>query len=563
MAKVGQIIDEKYEVLKEIGKGGMSRVYLAMDIRLNKSWAIKEIQKSGVNDNNEHVEMSAIAEAHMIKALDHPSIVRITDIIEDENVIYIVEDFIEGETLLDILKREGAQPQERVIEWAIQLCEAFQYLHTREQPIIYRDMKPGNVMLSPEGNIKIIDFGIARKYKEENIEDTTCLGTKGYAAPEQFGGQGQTDARTDIYCLGATLYHLITGKNPSAPPYEMYPIRYWNAELSAGLEAIILKCTQNNPEDRYQNCEELLYALNHYEEYGAEYRAMQVNKVKKFSLFAGGALVFIILGVISLLIRMGINNADYDQNINAAKNAATPEEAIDYYKEAISVRSNAVPAYLGFLDSIKSDARFTVEEDATLKKLINKNIDQLRNEDEYANLAFELGKVYWYYFDYGKNDSSDNSATRMKSAIPWFEDALKYGNENDSFYGMAKAYADIGKFNRDITLNIQEASDKGKYAEYWKSIKDIVSYVENSNEDNEFVQLEVYRLVYSAIETYAKKFKADGVEQSELSSMFDNATNKISAINTTSDTTDDIKNNLLSRTSLVSQAITNAYRETK
>ena len=150
MAQVGQIIDGKYEILKEVGKGGMSRVYLAMDQRLNKQWAVKEIQKRGRDENNEYVIQSAIAEANLIKSLDHPSIVRITDIIENDDVIYIVEDYIEGETLASILKREGEQPQERVIEWAIQLCEALQYLHSRTPAIIYRDMKPGNVMLRPE-----------------------------------------------------------------------------------------------------------------------------------------------------------------------------------------------------------------------------------------------------------------------------------------------------------------------------------------------------------------------------------------------------------------------------
>ncbi len=195
------------------------------------------------------------------------------------NVIYIIEDYIEGETLGTILENNGAQPQELVIEWAMQICEALEYLHTRKPAIIYRDMKPANVMLKPDGNIKVIDFGIAREYKDQSLADTVSLGTKGYAAPEQFGGKGQTDARTDIYCLGVTLYHLLTGQNPCEPPYEIYPIRHWNPQLSAGLEAIIQKCTQLNPDDRYQSCAELLYALHHYEEYGAAYRAMQKSKL--------------------------------------------------------------------------------------------------------------------------------------------------------------------------------------------------------------------------------------------------------------------------------------------
>ena len=561
MAQVGQIIDGKYEILKEVGKGGMSRVYLAMDQRLNKQWAVKEIQKRGRDENNEYVIQSAIAEANLIKSLDHPSIVRITDIIENDDVIYIVEDYIEGETLASVLKREGEQPQERVIEWAIQLCEALQYLHSRTPAIIYRDMKPGNVMLRPEGTIKIIDFGIAREYKAENLEDTTCLGTRGYAAPEQFGGKGQTDARTDIYCLGATLYHLLTGKNPAQPPYEMYPIRYWNPELSAGLEAIILRCTQNNPRDRYNSCEELLYALQHYEEYSVEYRAMQMKKIKRFAFTAGLSVVFIILGIVSMVIRTSLNNQDYDQNIIKAENATDTKEALEYYKTAVDIKPNEPRTYFDIVDALKTDAAFTMEEDKYLKGLVNNNLEGLRNRDEYASLAFEIGKLYWYYYDYGKSEGTDNSATRMKSAIQWFDDAVSYGNENDEFYQMAKVYSEIGKFNRDITLNIQEASDKGKYASYWNNIKELVNYMNSSTDNNEFVQLEVCRLVYSSIETYARKLRADGVSQDDMISEFNLVTNMLNSMQTTSDTTEAIKRELMSRTSEVQSAINNAFRE--
>lgn len=248
MAIIGTLIEGKYEILKLIGKGGMSEVYLAMDKNLNKQWAVKEIKKRARDKNNEVVVQSAIAEANMMKKLDHPCLPRIVDIIDKEDVIYVVMDYIEGEPLNKVLERDGAQPQETVIEWAEELCGVLDYLHMQNPPIIYRDMKPANIMLQPNGNIKLIDFGIAREYKEHNLEDTVSLGTKGYAAPEQFGGKGQTDQRTDIYCLGVTLYHLVTGKNPCEPPYEIYPIRYWNPNLSSGLESIILKCTRINPE---------------------------------------------------------------------------------------------------------------------------------------------------------------------------------------------------------------------------------------------------------------------------------------------------------------------------
>lgn len=564
MAEVGQIIDGKYEILTLIGKGGMSKVYLARDQRLNKQWAVKEIQKSARDENDEAVSQSAIAEANMIKALDHPYIVRITDIIELDDVIFIVEDFVEGQTLGEILAEEGPQPQERVIRWAIQLCEALEYLHTREHPIIYRDMKPANVMLRTEGDnwdndkVKIIDFGIARTYKEDNIEDTKSLGTRGYAAPEQFGGQGQTDARTDIYCLGKTLYHLLTGKFP----YDnMDPIRSWNPTLDPGLEAIIEKCIQTKPEDRFQSCAELIYAFKHYGEYGAAYKNAQRKKLKKFMTLSVLAVAFTIVGSICLVARAGINNADYDQNVLQAQKAATAEEKISYYTRAIEIKPSELEPYFGMVEAMKEDASFNTEEYKALTKVITTNDGIIKSEERYPELAFEIGKLYWYYYDYGKSEGSDNQATRMKSAVDWFSDAIEYGDETGTYYQMAKVYKEIGEFNKEITTSVQEASDKGKYAEYWKNISDLLSYIDEQDDANEFVQLEIYKLTYSTIETYAKKLKSDGVSQQEMTGLYDRATGDIKALETTSDTTSDIKEELLSRTDAVGEAITNAYRE--
>ena len=241
MTEIGTVIDGKYEILREIGRGGMSIVYLAMDTHLNKQWAVKEIRKKGNGKNDEVVVNSLLAEANMMKKLDHPALPRIVDIIDNGITIYVVMDYIEGESLDKVLNEYGAQPEEQVIAWAEQLCEALEYLHSQKPPIIYRDMKPANVMLKPEGNIKIIDFGIAREYKEQKLSDTTVLGTKGYAPPEQYSGQ--TDARSDIFALGMTMHHLLTGIDPRSG--EAYaPVRMWNPQLSEGIELIINKCVE-------------------------------------------------------------------------------------------------------------------------------------------------------------------------------------------------------------------------------------------------------------------------------------------------------------------------------
>lgn len=561
MAKIGQIIDDKYEILTQIGRGGMSTVYLARDRRLNKQWAVKEIPKNARDKNNEVVVQSAIAEANMIKQLDHPSIVRIVDIIDNPDVIYIIEDYIEGETLNTLLEQSGAQPQELVIKWAMQICEALEYLHTRKPAIIYRDMKPSNVMLKPDDNIKIIDFGIAREYKEQNSADTVSLGTKGYAAPEQFGGKGQTDPRTDIYCLGVTLYHLVTGHSPCDPPYEIYPIRHWNPQLDPGLEAIIEKCTQLNPNDRYQSCAELLYALQHYQENGKLYRAKQKRKLTSFIVTAAACVLFSVVGVFALGMRTYTNNEDYKQNILQAEKAATADEKLQFYGKAAQIKPNEVDPYLGMVDAYKSDATFTVEEEKSFKTQINANLAGLREHDNYGDLAFEVGKLYWYYYDYGKTETSDNQVTRMKSAIDWFEDAAEYGGEASEHYLMSTIYGDIGKFNRDINLNIEEASDKGLYGPYWENIEELVTMLSESNDESEIIELEIYKLAMYSIENYARKFKADDVSKSDMTALFTTVKAAVTDVDTTSDKTEAIKNDIVARFDSVEAAIANAYRE--
>lgn len=557
MAIIGTIIDGKYEILKLIGKGGMSEVYLAMDKNLNKQWAVKEIRKRGRDKNNDVIVQSAIAEANMMKKLDHPCLPRIVDILDKDDVIYVIMDYIEGEPLNKVLEKYGAQPQENVIEWAEDLCGVLDYLHTQNPPIIYRDMKPANIMLQPNGTIKLIDFGIAREYKETNLEDTVSLGTKGYAAPEQFGGKGQTDQRTDIYCLGVTLYHLVTGKNPCEPPYEIYPIRYWNPELSAGLENIILKCTQLNPEDRYASCAELLYAIIHYEESDDAYRNKQKAKVGVFAGVAAAAFFSLLIGVSGQLLKNYVNTNDYEVNIQQAQKSASPEEKIEYYSKAIDVKPEEMDGYFGIIEAFKDDATFTIEEEAVFRRKINANLSILQQQTNYADLAFEIGKLYWYYYDYGRTDATDNQITRMKSAIQWFDDAYAYSDSNSDYYVIAQVYKEIGQFNRDVTLNVEEATDKGTYAPYFDNLKRMFEVA--AIEENEIVNLEAYRLCMYSLENYARKFKLDDIAQEELQEFYEEILKAVKALGTTTEKTDQMKDETLARADSAEQAITNAY----
>ena len=254
---MGKAFNDTYEIKSTIGKGGMSTVYLAEHKRLHTRWAVKEVRKQ------QGTKFDFLAESNILKRLQHPMLPRIVDIFEDRDFFYIVEDFVEGVTLDNLLKQQKRVSEAQGLQWFQDLCDVLRYLHSQQpHPIIYRDMKPSNIMIQPDGTLKLIDFGIAREYKQDSNADTTYIGTKGYAAPEQFG-RAQTDARTDIYSLGVTMYHLLTGKSPYEPPYQFVPARELVRDLSHGIEYILNKCIQSEPADRYQNVDELMADLEH------------------------------------------------------------------------------------------------------------------------------------------------------------------------------------------------------------------------------------------------------------------------------------------------------------
>ncbi|UFT99199.1 protein kinase [Radiobacillus kanasensis] len=401
MLNIGTVIDERYEILKEIGRGGMSVVYLAMDNRLNKSLVVKDIRKRG-NSNNELLINSLVVEANMLKKLDHGALPKIYDIIESEGDIYVVMDYIEGESLKEKLAKEETIPAKQVINWAKQLSDVLAYLHTRKpHPIIYRDMKPDNVMLTPDGKIKLIDFGIAREFKTESNTDTTNLGTKAYAAPEQISGQ-QTDARTDIYSLGVTLYTLITGKSLADPPFEIKPIRYWDPSLPEGLEHIIHKCTQLEPANRYQSCEELSFDLINIDRLTKGYKKKQV---KKISLFAIPFVLFLLSSTSAAFGYQGIQKEQFQDYMNIINDSSVAwiegdfSKSIEQLEKAIELDKQRSDAYINLLDLYINRE----ETDIGLSKV------EAYIKDEYGNIQKNdevLYKVGMTYFDVKKDYSS-------------------------------------------------------------------------------------------------------------------------------------------------------------
>lgn len=503
MLEIGSVIDGKYKILNVVGKGGMSVVYLAMNERANKQWAIKEVRKDGMQ-SFEVVKQNLVAETDLLKKLNHPHLPSIIDVIDCDDTFLIVMDYIEGNPLSKALETSGAQNQDDVIEWAKQLCDVLGYLHSRKPPIIYRDMKPSNVMLKPDGNVMLIDFGTAREFKYSSVADTTCLGTQGYAAPEQFGGHGQTDARTDIYCLGATMYHLVTGHNPATPPYEMYPIRQWNPMLSSGLEEIILKCTQRNPEDRYQSCAELLYALDHYKDLDIENKKVQSFKWKTF-LASFIMTIVMLVGTIGFSADLTVQTSStYESYIANGDSAVSQDAAEKYYLDAINVDPANPLAYQKLLERCTSDSKLSEDEYNTIKDAIYEHEDELKSKypSEYAdNVAYKLGQaLYFSYVPSSQKSESENfSMAGITVSQRWLDIAQKMGS-TEQIKHRAELLSSMSKAYQNMSGKSLEGDPVEEVKEYWNNLVEIASPNIAKDENNQIALL-IYRNVTSQIYT--------------------------------------------------------------
>lgn len=525
MTEIGTVIDGKYEILKEIGHGGMSTVYLAMDKRLNKQWAVKEIRKKGSGKNDEIVVNSLLAEANLMKRLDHPALPRIVDIIDNGVTIYVVMDYIEGESLDKILSEYGAQPEERVIEWAKQLCDALSYLHSQKPPIIYRDMKPANVMLKPEGNIKIIDFGIAREYKEQNLSDTTVLGTKGYAPPEQYSGQ--TDPRSDIFALGMTMHHLLTGIDPrSGEPYA--PVRQWNPELSEGIEIIIDRCVEPAAENRYQSCSDLLYDLEHPELITKGFKKKQKRKLISFIAALSLSVVLAVTGVGLDLAATSVNNNDYDVNIATSD----PEK----YFAAVEIYPERTDAYEKLIEYYKThDA---ANEDITkIGNTIEAHADVLDlTQPAVADLYYDMGKLYF-------SDYDGSFKSRAVNAQNFFAQASSAESANFDKKSIAACYDSICKFMTNQSTTTEHTLEE--YNQLFEEIDSSLSTVSQaSDSEANYDKISLYYVTMLLLNDQAEYMAGVGFERQRALDLMNTLNQNANGITSTLEYVNDLKDEI-------------------
>lgn len=249
---IGRIINEKYCITEKLGEGGSGEVYKAYHIHLKTPWALKIINSA---------DSTLRQELDIQKNLNHPAFPRLVDVIPENDETVLVFDFYEGPTVQKIITDKGRIDEHTAMLWAAQVIDALHYLHTCDsEPIIYRDLKPSNLIVLPENTIKIIDFGTVRLYKNNNNDDTVYLGTPGYAAPEQFG-LAQTDVRTDIYNFGMTMFHIVTGEHPSFCNESEIQDNLKHSGISDNFMNLILNCIARDPAQRYSSFDEIKKVL--------------------------------------------------------------------------------------------------------------------------------------------------------------------------------------------------------------------------------------------------------------------------------------------------------------
>jgi serine/threonine-protein kinase len=252
-----KLLKNRYEITGVLGKGGMGCVYKVADrSRRGKVLAVKELRTANQAPGKAAESLMLFqTEALILARLTHPNLPKVTDYFSRGGSHYIVMEYVHGRTLEHMLgARKGKPVDERLaLSWALQICRAMHFLSVQKpRPIVFRDLKPSNIMIDRTGRVKLIDFGIARFFKEDKAEDTYVYGTPGYAAPEQYG-TGQTDVRSDIFSLGATLHHCLTGRDPSQHPLDFPDLLLLNPGLNKGTAKIIRKALDQDAQRRYQS----------------------------------------------------------------------------------------------------------------------------------------------------------------------------------------------------------------------------------------------------------------------------------------------------------------------
>lgn len=446
---------DQYEILRELGRGGTSVVYLVKDKADGRNYAMKVLRNDdGKQELSEKKADHLSAEAEVLKALCidepgnvslHPGIPAYIECVCDGKGEFagFVMEYVEGRSLQKILDDGRSFTVREAAVAGLQLCGIMEQLHGQDSPMIFRDLKPANILVRPDGQFVLVDYGAVRKLRKSAGSDTMQLGTDGYAAPEQYGGWEQSDERTDIYGIGAVLHHMITGRPPLdtglRPLREILGAEGESRQLDE-MAKILLRCCMTAPSMRYSSCKELEKALRSVIRLRTRSRSRE-RGWKWFVLLVNTAAVCLGLAIVLAASAAGAETAEYCALIETAANETTLEEKKEVYQRAAALRPEDPEAYICFLRDLVEDCVITEGEKRALDDVLfarvsagglwgtaagnaEGNLERMRKKrpGDYAALQMELGKVYFACYEGGREAAKQCFRNALEEGGIWFGD---------------------------------------------------------------------------------------------------------------------------------------------
>ena len=488
---LGTILDGKFKIVQVLGEGGMGTVYKVEQV--GKPGYFRAVKELLINPNTtEEERKSAIErfdkEIDLLFNLKHPRIPSLILSFQERGNYYFVMEFVPGRTLEKMLE-DYKRPldEEQVIKWMMQVCEALSYIHSRTPPIILRDLKPGNIMVTPDGNVQLIDFGIARKFDPNKRTNTENLGTISYASPEHLGsitapGQRrsaqnpgklvQTDARSDIYSMGATMYHLLTNQEPEpiqTPPSgsilaknpRLRTVQIGN-RVVCPVEQVIIKAMQQEPANRFQSAEAMRMALQHCLPNSATPATVQIPAISP------NATIMVPVGAALICPKCGLRNRPGAKfckrdgqpltpgaTVVPPRLAARPVSRAPIPARPVQAAVQAARVAVGVAPANGSQAAYRLG----LQYLNSKNYVEAVNQFRLAQVpgnpsyevSYNLGRAYRQYGQSVKEKDKNLFSENMKFAAEQFEQATALKPDAvDAYFQLGMTHHDLGLYNKSI-----------------------------------------------------------------------------------------------------------------
>lgn len=488
-------LKDRYRIQRILGRGGTSTVYLALDEKIQKQRAVKIVEKSKIPEGEIWIQ-----EFEMLKKLEHKYLAEIIDVFETKEEMIFVMEYVDGQTVKELLQKGKRFSHEEMKKYAGQICEVLLYLHKQNPPVIYRDLKPGNIMIDKNDDVVLIDFGTAREYKPKQEGDTWFWGTVGYAAPEQMTGSCQTDERTDIYSVGITFYEMLTG--------EKYSAGKENREDS-GWYFILSRCLQVKPENRYPNVKTLMADIGSVEVIGKRQKKKRKRKQRGLVLCWGMSLLCFSFSICLGQEADRLLQEGYEMYLQSGDRSEEIQEKMVQYEKAISLDPGRREGYQKILDTCRREGfgengYQRIMEVFQRTDQTGKIYEQCLKEGgkTYGEFVFELGLACYFEWD-GYGD-------KLK-ALPWLsiartceEISWEKRNQAECLWRIANYY-DL--LNQQIEGQITTVS----YETYWEDLKDL--YRLHGNEEMRNI---ICKEVVSQIFQHGEEFYLDGVPEEEI-----------------------------------------------